>query len=262
MGTASIPSIPAPPRVIGARVDALRIAYRSRVSPKSLRQLQAASGETTMIAGERFAVKARGPRGKLFELENESCKLFVGEGEAIVDLAVPFLARTRLLDVIAYARKLVGALAVLGATIDCGEVRELDLCVDLAGATFGEVDRGAFVGRLRTSSTWETLSTRRQARAETTGMRIGNRKALSITLYDKIAELTARHGATSDRAADERARWTANGWSGEGPVWRAEVRFRGHVLTAYRLREPATLAERIDPAWQAVTTKTLRLVAV
>ena len=40
------------------------------------------------------------------------------------------------------------------------------------------------------------------------------------------------------------------------------MRFRRHVLTAYQLRDPATLAEPIDPVWRVVTTKTLRVVVV
>lgn len=243
--------------MIGARVDALSIAYRFRMDSMILQRLQAAKGAVMTIAVEAFDVKAHGKR---FTLQNPRGFLIVGEGEAIVDLSVPFLASTDLCEVIAYGIKLVGALAVPGAAIDSGQVRELDLCADVAGATFGEIDRNAFVSRLRKVHAWESISTRKHDRTVFTGMRIGTQASLSITLYDKIGELTARHGATSDRAIDERARWTANGWNGEGPVWRAEVRFRGRMLAAYGLREPATLADKIDPAWKAVTTQTLRLV--
>jgi hypothetical protein len=217
-------------------------------------------GKVITIAGERFAVRARGMRKKPFALEGSAGWLFVGERELLVDFSVPFLASTMLVAAVAYAAKLARALVDDAAAELSGEVRELDLCVDLAWAVFCEVDRVAFVGRLRTLIAWERHSTRTRGGASLTGLRIGNRNALSITLYDKTAELTARHGATSPRAVDERSRWVANGWNSEGSVWRAEVRFRGKVLTEYGLRDPMTLTERIDPAWQAVTRKTLRLV--
>lgn len=254
------------PRVVGARVDALCIAYSMSVDRRWLQELDRAKagaregGSVVSIAGESFAVERQGKRGKLYALQNASGWIFVGETSVIVKSAVPLLAARCLPEVVDRAEQITRAFAQSGDTIDRRAVNELDLCVDLAGATFSEADRAAFVGRLTATHSWESDMKRNRNRPELTGLRIGSVKALSFVLYDKTVELAKRHGVTSERDAAERAGWSANGWDGAGHVWRAELRARGGALTDYGLREPAMLADKIDSVWQDFTRRSLRLV--
>lgn len=255
------------PHVIGARADALRIGYKLRVDPGTLtrldraRALARAGGASMTIAGETFGVERRGRRGKPFALVNLDGRVFIGERAVDVDLAVPFLAARSVAAAVAHADRIARGFCAPGRDIEAAEVRELDLCADLAGATFREADRDAFVGRLREGRTWETDFKRTGKGARFTGLRIGARPELSFTVYDKTVEIRERHGA-DDRSALEHGLWTAQGWDGQGTVWRAEFKPRGRVLTEYGLRDPTTLPDRIDGAWQAFTRKTLRLVTL
>lgn len=87
---------------------------------------------------------------------------------------------------------------------------------------------------------------------------LGSRNKLLLAVYDKTAELAAR--ADRARLQLEHERWCAAGWNGAGPVWRVEFRPRGRALSEYGLRDPATLMDRIDSAWQTFTRQSFRLV--
>ncbi|AUX25121.1 hypothetical protein SOCEGT47_056650 [Sorangium cellulosum] len=252
--------------VVGARVDALRIGYPMRVCPAALRELtraklDARSGAAYVtIAGERFAVERRGLRGKPFSAVGPSGRIFVGEGDVIVDLAVPFLASRPLAEAVNHADMIAAHFAASGSEAPVGQVRELDLCADIAGATFSEADREAFVGRLRRMSSWRTDARRTRNGLMLSGLQIGDRRNLAFVLYDKTGELRLRRDPA--RAAMERTRWIAHGWDGQGQIWRAEFRPRGRHLAELGLRTPSTLPERLDPIWQRFTRKALRLVVL
>lgn len=254
------------PYVVGARVDALAIRYLMRVCPAALQELACAKlearsgGACVMIAGERFAVERQGRRGKPFSAVGPSGRVFVGEGDVIVDLAVPFLASRPLAEAVNHADTIAAHFAAPGSKAPVGQVQKLDLCADIAGATFSEADREAFVGRLRRMSSWRTDARRTRSSPTFTGLQIGDRRNLAFVLYNKTHELRLRRARA--RATMERTRWSAHGWDGEGQIWRAEFRPRGRHLAELGLRTPSTLPERLDPVWQRFTRKTLRLVAL
>ncbi|NDD30628.1 MAG: hypothetical protein EB084_20400, partial [Proteobacteria bacterium] len=58
----------------------------------------------------------------------------------------------------------------------------------------------------------------------------------------------------------EHARWRDAGWVEGQPVWRFEAQIRGEAATELNLRATRILEESLDPAWQYVTRKWLRLV--
>jgi hypothetical protein len=224
------------------------------VDPAWLSRLQEARGRGAVVtlAGVRFAVADRGLSGKPFALEASVGRVLVGEHEAVVDFAVPTLARYRVTDLVAHAKRCAHNLATLGTAVERAEVREIDLAVDLAGVVFGSEPPGAFVGRIQMNRTEYA-----NGAVSYSG---GRRGALQFTLYNKSAQLREIHGNRSDRTIMEHQRWTAAGWDGRSDVWRLEIRPRRHELTSFGLRDPSTLAARIDPMWQRCTRKTLRLV--
>lgn len=247
-------SAPVAPRIVGARVDALRLAYGIRVDPAWLSRLQSARSLRAVVtlAGVRFAVDPHGMGCKPFALEGSIGRVLIGEREAIVDFGVPMLAMHGVADLVARAESYARSLAPIGAAVERAEVRELDLAADLAGAAFGNEPARAFVGRIRMNRTENS-----NGAAWYSG---GRRTALYVTLYNKTAQLREIYGDQSDRATMERQRWAAAGWDGRSDVWRLEIRPRGHDLRSFGLREPATLAAQIDPMWQRCTRETLRLV--
>ncbi|WP_437994390.1 hypothetical protein [Sorangium sp. So ce145] len=236
------------------------------VSPAVLDQLTRAKlaariGEAYLtIAGERFAVERQGRRGKPFSAVGESGRIFVGAGDIIVDLAVPFLASRPLAEAVNHADMIAAHFAAPGSEAPVGKVQELDLCVDIAGATFSEADREAFVGRLRRMRDWRTDARRTRSGPMLTGLHVGDRRNLVFSLYNKTGQLGRKRATV--RADMERAGWIAHGWDGQGQIWRAEFRPRGRHLAELGLRTPSTLPERLDAVWQRFTRKTLRLVAL
>ncbi|MGK3978579.1 hypothetical protein WMF38_43545 [Sorangium sp. So ce118] len=237
-----------------------------RVRPAVLRELTRAKSEArsraayVTIAGERFAVERRGLRGKPFSVVGPSGWIFVGEGDVIVDLAVPFLASRPLAEAVNHADIIAAHFAAPSSEAPVGRVRELDLCADIAGATFSEADREAFVGRLRRMRDWRTDARRTRSGPMLTGLHIGDRRNLVFSLYNKTGQL-GRKRATA-RADMERAGWIAHGWDEQGEIWRAEFRPRGCHLTSLDLGAPSTLPERLDSVWQRFTRETLRLVVL
>ncbi|KYF56714.1 hypothetical protein BE04_33565 [Sorangium cellulosum] len=247
-------------------MDALAIRYPMRVCPAALQELACAKlearsgGACVVIAGERFAVERQGRRGKPFSAVGPSGRIFVGEGDIVVDLAVPFLASRPLAEAVNHADTIAAHFAAPVSNAPVGQVQELDLCVDVAGTTFSEADREAFVGRLRRMSSWRTDARRTRSSPMFTGLQIGDRRNLAFVLYDKTGELRLRRNPA--RAAMECTGWIAHGWDGQGQIWRAEFRPRGRHLAELGLRTPSTLPERLDAVWQRFTRKTLRLVAL
>ncbi|KYF80375.1 hypothetical protein BE18_21400 [Sorangium cellulosum] len=245
-------------------MDALRIGYPMPVSSATLRELTRAKmkarsgGAYVTIAGERFAVERQGRRGKPFSAVGESGRIFVGAGDIIIDLAVPFLASRPLAEVVKHAETLAAHFSGPRSETPAGEVRRLDLCVDIAGATFSEADRDAFVGRLRRMYDWRTDAQRTRSGPILTGLRIGDRRNLVFVLYNKTGEL--RRKRDPRRADMERAGWIAHGWDGQGQIWRAEFRACGGHLRDLGLRVPSMLPERLDAVWQRFTRNAMRLV--
>lgn len=254
------------PHVVGARVDALAIRYPMRVCRAALQELARAKlearsgGACVVIAGKRFAVERQGRRGKLFSAVSPSGRIFVGEGDVIVDLEVPFLASRPLAEAVNHAAEIAAHFAGPDSETPAGQVQELDLCVDIAGTTFSEADREAFVGRLRRMSSFRTEMRRTRNGPIVTGLHVGDRRNLIFALYNKTEDLRGKRD--SSRPAMERAGWMAHGWDGEGQVWRTEIRLRGRQLTELGLRSPSSLPEHLDPVWQRFTRKTLRLVVL
>ncbi|WP_157907045.1 hypothetical protein [Sorangium cellulosum] len=245
-------------------MDALAIRYPMRVCPAVLQELARAKlearsgGACVVLAGERFAVERQGRRGKAFCAVSPSGRVFVGEGGIIVDLAVPFLASRPLAEAVNHAAEIAAHFAGSDSETPAGQVQELDLCVDLAGTTFSEADREAFVGRLRRMSSFRTEMRRTRNGPIVTGLHVGDRRNLIFALYNKTEDLRGKRD--SSRPTMERAGWMAHGWDGEGQVWRTEIRLRGRQLTELGLRSPSSLPEHLDPVWQRFTRKTLRLV--
>jgi hypothetical protein len=233
-------------------VDRLRIAYFGPVNVASI----LASGGVN-VGRERYHVDARKAQGRALGLNGQGIEVAASERITIVDLRALFLATHTPADAVATAARVAGALRSPGERIERAEVWGLDLCADIAGARFGAGDVGAFLSRLRRSDAWHTSARRTAGDPVVTGLSIGSKKAILVTIYNKSAEL---RGKRAEVAAMERARWEARGWDGTGDVWRVEFKLRGHPLSEYGLRDPAALVDRIDPAWQALATKVVRLV--
>lgn len=238
------------PRLVNARCDRLRIAYAG--APVMVRRTRAGNG--VIVGGESYRITGQ---GSALVLAGQGVQVKATSGRVVVVLGAGYLARHALAEAVAHAGDVARALCADGANVGPGEVWDLDLCVDIAGAIFTASDTDRMVGQLRGAGRWRQDIARGAAGSVVTGLVSGNSAALSVTIYDKVRQL---RGKGSDMAEVERATWTAYGWDGAATVWRIEFKLRGAVLTQYGLREPAALAGRVDGVWKALTFNTLRLV--
>jgi hypothetical protein len=234
-------------------VDRLPIAF---CGPVDVARILAAGGVT--IAGERYTVDRRRARNRPLGLAGPGIDVEASEDMAIVDLRARYLATHTPGEAVAMAERIARALCSQGGGMDSGEVWAVDLCADIAGATFKAADLDAMITRLRSAETFRTRERRTVGASVVTGLSVGSTAAILVTIYNKSAELKQTHAA--ERAAMERDIWTRRGWDSRGDVWRVEIKLRGRVLTEYGLRDPAGLAAQIDGVWQAIVTKRVRLV--
>lgn len=241
------------PTLVGARVDRLRIAY---AAPVDVARILASGGVD--VGSERYRVDARKRRGRALGLAGQGVEVAVSERIADVDLRAPYLVAHTPAEAVAMAERVARALRSHRGPIGRGVVWGLDLCADIAGATFRADDLRAFVTRLRGADTWHERARRTARDPVVTGLSVGSEKAILVTVYNKSAQL---RGRSAESAAMERAGWAAHGW-GSGDVWRVECRLRGRALTEYGLRDPADLAAQIDAVWRALVTDVVRLVAL
>lgn len=175
----------------------------------------------------------------------------------------PISARVRFAAVWLHQRSpleaLGGAVSWLRSVFgeDAGiQVSEVHLCRDIAGIDLGaewdDISHG-FVMRAR-----KTKDIRSQHKEMAVSEDRRNRRgrmvletclfgrrgaAICAEVYDKTAEIVA-HGKEWFRDI-----WTRNGWSGDGSVWRVEVRLTRDFLREADINTPDDLASALDSLW-------------
>lgn len=261
----------AAPRIVGARVDALVVAWQARPRLplcQALEALERAHGPVDHpLAVGGYALAWR-KRGQLWVGRNADLALRIdpsasmgwclaAEARAVLlATAGPEVALARMRELLAGAS---GGSWLEGAPprqIHDGErLRRLDLAADAEGVTFSDTDRNHWVGRFRKAVRYHrgrpearAYGRRRDGAWQPTGMAVGFGSPLSIRLYDKTEELSALHAETEKQATEE-AGWRARGWQG-GQVWRLEAQLRGDVLDELQLRDPDKALAKVDAVWR------------
>jgi hypothetical protein len=294
-------SEPLPPntgaRALTHRLDALVVGCRVAIDPSIWQRLCDAKtaarvdgGATYEVVGVPFAVDKRasssGPGVRLRNADAtilvNSCETYddrgryAGPGWTVeVSLRAAYLATHRRREAYAFVRAIALSFAPAGAPIVAERVRRVDLCTDVAGASFTTDDRGSFLTRSRRVSdyrpelppgveSWDEEARATQthwkhgASIELTGFTFSAGNPFMARVYDKSAEL-ARYEDGHEKPAIEHAAWTAAGWSGDR-VWRVEFQARRESLEEMRIHTLDDLEENLDPIWQYAVSKWLRLV--
>lgn len=192
-----------------------------------------------------------------------------------------WLAANELDGAIAAIVKLAG----LFGDVHAERLRRFDLCADFAGWRLDPIDADSWVKPRRAKlasyipdiAHEETddadeleaqggkVSARayRDKRGRVTGFTVGAGGALSMRCYDKRAEL--RLPQSEHKRDFEHQIWQAAPgveWTPEDerPVSRLEFQLRGEALDEMELRDPRTLASKIDRVWAYCVERWVRLV--
>jgi hypothetical protein len=196
-------------------------------------------------------------KGWRFVLHNELLDVQIGRGgaskiSARMRLSAAYLWSRDFGDSITEAYRFVfDAFGEKGVRVQAGE---LHLAVDLMGVDFS------------TAAAWAALEPSFVHRAATFGplpavhgklstIQIGQRSnAVSGVIYNKSAEL-AKSGKLWFHDI-----WRANGWDGEAPVWRLELRFRREFLHQAKIEDAYDLLDRMGQIWNYGTHQWVRHV--
>jgi hypothetical protein len=98
-------------------------------------------------------------------------------------------------------------------------VSRIDICADFqTNFNFDSIQRKAWVTRARDKDSYSEYD-------QLTGWVVGKGSAISMRLYDKIAEIVKSGKAFFLEL------WLRNGWDGDTPVWRLELQLKREVLS-------------------------------
>lgn len=259
---------PEAPHVVGARVDALIVAWRARpFAPvvdalAACERLRAGAEHAYPLAGVPLAWRLHGSIwvGKnadvTVRLEPLASKgwCLAAEARAILLMSAGAeVALARLRELLSAAS--AGSAVVVGRPHDGERLRRLDLAADVAGVRFDDDDRDQWAGRFRRAVRYHrgAPQVKHYGRASSagwqpTGLAVGFGQPLSVRLYDKTEELAQLHHET-EKQATEHARWQSNGWQGSR-VWRLEAQLRGDVLDELGIRDPDVALRKVDAVWR------------
>lgn len=271
------PAPAAPPaKILQARVDALTIGFNGRLS-EAFRSDLAAALDRAHDAGVpkveidvgafKMALDARSRAG-WWQMQNAEAAVKIAEQACrrgwILEVAVRamMLAAIGPLEAAARADALASAILEGSEAYRCARVMRVDLCADLVGLDLRSVEPTSWVGRGRAKTRKLTPEVDGQqffVGGERTAFYVG-KNALMLRVYDKTLEL--KNDLGGEKRASEHARWRAAGWNGLDDVTRVEFQIQGKTLDEIddgRLRDPARLADRLDPVWAFLTNEWVRL---
>lgn len=265
------------PKCVGSRVDYLQIAFQCDLSASTLTTLRhraAAArdhgGAAELIVGRLLAELKPRPGGERFGVRNFDLRATIGlreEGGWSLDfhVAAVYLATHSLEDAVHMCEEIAASLGVVRGR----RLRRLDLAADFSDFPLTLAMSGDFVmprrgklGQYEPQEKDEIAPERRvyMVNGAVTGFSFCQKGDLSARIYDKTAELRA--GGNETKQAIEHTRWSIAGWTPDEQVTRVEFQMRGSALDELELRDPSAkrLAERIDPVWQYLTRKWLRMI--
>lgn len=279
----------APVRLVGARCDALVIAYRVEIEPE-LAEYIAGRAELAASFGRVEFVRTLDQHVLTMQMKRtrapERFYLENGDARVIIDLKAPgakriegvpvppwtvevtmratTIAQLGVREAIKQSNAIATAIAGDRMLVRGARVRRFDLAADFEGwPALSEIDAGSFVkpGRAKVGE-FAKIRTYATSAQVVTGFTIAAGAPVMARIYDKTAELKAQ-GDEYKREV-ERAQWEACGWKG-GDVVRVEFQLRGEALDDLQrgdggLRDPSKLPEQLDPVWRYCTESWLRLV--
>lgn len=259
---------PHPVRCLGSRVDWLTIAFKVRPFARVVREL-ARCGELLAAHRGRVAASLDGWEASVQQRGREAWVWATGDARGLFDpnasggwsvevtVSNAFLRAHQIEDCIALCR----SVAARFGDVDGVRVRRVDLAADFAGWALAMSDVERFIfprngggAAFRPSEddvagkTPTAVQVYMRAAAKVTGFTICPGNPLMARIYDKRAQLRALNDR--DRTECEEAVWRGAGWHGEEPVTRVEAQFRKEILDELELRDPATIADRLDAAWK------------
>lgn len=279
---------PAAPRLVGARCDALVIAYRVDVSDELHAYLANRAELATLFGRVEFercsdqqvlTMQMRRTRApERFYLENGDARVIIDlkapgakriDGAAVppwtveVTMRATTIAQLGIREAIKQSNAIATSIAGDRVLVRGARVRRFDLAADFERWNLSEVSAGDFVkpGRAKVGE-FAKIRTYTASRQVITGFTIAAGAPVMARIYDKTAELKAQ-GDEYKRDV-EHAQWEAQGWEG-GDVVRVEFQLRGEALDDLQrgdggLRDPAQLADQLDPVWRYCAESWLRLV--
>lgn len=283
-GGGSKGKLSAAPRLLGARVDWLTIAFRLD-APDHVVSLLAARCEAaarlrtavgvTFPNGVTVGVKGSRRRGWCAWECDDASGTFDAEAPGgwwlSVDITGEQLAGLTVEAALALAWRIAEAFADGAASVLDARLRRCDLAADFAGWELREVDGVLFLTKRRTGRTGyvetpeERTATRTHGKGvDVTGFTVAPGSPLMLRVYDKRAQLA--HLNDEDRTEREESTWRAHGWDGAEPVTRVEFQLRGEALAEFpigsrTLRDlPRALPSQLDALWAYLTREWVRII--
>lgn len=251
-------------QLVGARVDALTMAYRLAFDEEVMAHLKGAREVTRVhhVAPVRVGFlwgDMRFSRAPTFAVGNVLYRAFIdtkatggielpdGTREAgwtlVLIFAAQFLAELRHVgEAVRMGKELAASLG----TVHEQRVRRFDLAADVAGWTITPGDEDLLVkpprAKFKDHPPGEELSSSPEVhkRRAINGITICPGGDLMCRMYDKPEELAS----SPEKAALEFERWRARGWDGVSPVARIEFQIRGDAVKEFGARDPEAW---IDP---------------
>lgn len=278
------------PRLVGARCDALVIAYRVEIGPELASYIENRAALAKDFGRVEFVrcldqhelrMELRRTRAPdRFYLSNVDARVIIDlaapgakrrDGENVpawsveVTLRATTIAQLGVVEAVKQANAIATAIAGDRLLVRGARLRRFDLAADFERwGPMNEINAGDFVkpGRAKVGE-FAKIRTYTTSRQVVTGFTVAAGAPVMARIYDKTAELIAQ-GDEYKREV-EAAQWKAHGWKG-GNVVRVEFQLRGEALDdlereAGGLRDPSKLAEHLDPVWRYCTERWLRLVA-
>lgn len=269
------------PRCIGSRVDYLQIAFIVEFHAETLTRLRhraAAArdhgGAAELVVGRLLAeLRAPRPGAERYQFQNFDVRGTIGLRETggwslEFHVRAVYLATHSIEETIRMCEEIAASLGVVSGR----RLRRLDLAADFSDFPLslpmsGELltPRRGHLGQFEPEAKDNDWSAPKRETymqsGRVTGFSVCKGGDLSARIYDKTAELQA--GGNETKISIEHARWRIAGWGGEDErVTRVEFQLRGTALDELDLRDPSAkrLAERIDPVWQYLTRKWLRMI--
>lgn len=258
--------------LVGARVDALRLAFQGELRPE-IRALLVANlarmADLKVGAPVEILSREGDVRGELstrsreghWLIENAGLAFLIDDSAAagwklVVTVRALLLMQAGPEAALALARE---AARVLLADVIDERIRRLDLCADLTGFSVGEGGLDPYAFSIHHRTKYKDIARVEQyfRRGIRTGFMFGKSDAVA-RIYDKTEHLEL--GLAEDKAADECAMWTRNGWNGVDRVTRVEFQLQGRLLDELEIRSPDAALGRLDAVWAYCTHKWMRLV--
>lgn len=255
--------------VVGARVDALTVAFRVALDEELVAALEARANVAREHGRASFAFRtlrgelAHSRASRTWHVTNEAagwrvmvdCKasgaIDLPNGERLPGWTVEVVWYAQVLADLPHVGVAVERARVLaeglGSVLDA-RVRRVDICADVAGASVLPEDVDRLVRRARAKVTahgvereiegplFAGTTSHHANKRQISGISVCPGGALMARLYDKRRELAQQ--PEGKRLAEE-SRWKDRGWDGEAPVLRVEFQIRGTAVKELGIRDPS-----------------------